>query len=387
MIESPWAFVATVLLCASLFPMLETRSNWRIFKALPAIVLTYLFVTLISVLGFWQHNPSILETQKTILAWLLPALMFLLLVNCDLRAILALGPRILLAFICASTSILLAFIAVFSVMRHWLPVDAWQTLASVSGGWIGGTANMVAVSQAINASPNAVANALITDALCYSVWVLALFASVPLQARFNRMMKAKPLVDKMPSHTSKPPSSDTTSIDAGLIMMWLGLALAAGKGARSLAEILPETAALSTSSWTMLIATTLGVLASFTPLRRSIGSMPIATALLALVVATLASSANFSGMAGAPLFILAGFAVLFLHGLFMLLAARLFRFDLAVCGIASLANIGGVASAPLLAAAYSPLLAPVGVLLAMLGYLLGTGGGIWLASVLKALLP
>jgi uncharacterized membrane protein len=71
----------------------------------------------------------------------------------------------------------------------------------------------------------------------------------------------------------------------------------------------------------------------------------------------------------------------------MLLAARLFRFDLAVCGIASLANIGGVASAPLLAAAYSPLLAPVGVLLAMLGYLLGTGGGIWLASVLKALLP
>lgn len=385
MIESPWAFVASLLLCAGLFPMLESHSNWRIFKALPAIVLTYLLVTFISVSGFWQQNPSIIETQKTILAWLLPALMFLLLVTCDLRAILALGPRILLAFACATASILLAFIAVFSAMQHWLPVDAWQTLASVSGGWIGGTANMVAVSQAINASPNAVANALLTDALCYAVWVLALFATVPLQARFNRTMKANLLTDKLPNQAVDPKLIETKSLDSGLILVWLGLALVVGKGARSLAELLPETAALSTSSWTMLLATIFGVLASFTPLRRTAGSMSIASALLAVVVATLAAGADFSGLANAPLFVLAGFSVLALHALMMLLAARLFRFDLAICGIASLSNIGGVASAPLLAAAYSPLLAPIGVLLAMLGYLVGTGGGIWLASLLKAM--
>jgi uncharacterized membrane protein len=75
--------------------------------------------------------------------------------------------------------------------------------------------------------------------------------------------------------------------------------------------------------------------------------------------------------------------VLLLHGLMMLLCARLLRFDLALCGISSLSCVGGVASAPLLAAAYSPVLAPVGVLLAMLGYLLGTGGGIAMAGLLK----
>ena len=74
-----------------------------------------------------------------------------------------------------------------------------------------------------------------------------------------------------------------------------------------------------------------------------------------------------------------------LHGILMVLAARLFRFDLALCGIASLANVGGVASAPLLAAAYAPVLAPLGVLLAMLGYLLGTGGGLLLASIFRSM--
>ena len=77
--------------------------------------------------------------------------------------------------------------------------------------------------------------------------------------------------------------------------------------------------------------------------------------------------------------------VLTLHGLLMVLAAKVFKFDLALCGIASLANVGGVASAPLLAAAYSPLLAPLGVLLAMLGYLLGTGGGLLLASIFNTI--
>jgi uncharacterized membrane protein len=131
----------------------------------------------------------------------------------------------------------------------------------------------------------------------------------------------------------------------------------------------------------MLLATAFGLAASFTPLRRLAGSMAVSNALLAVVVAALASGADFSGMGQAPLYLLCGFLVLAIHALLMFVAARLFKFDLALCGIASLANIGGVASAPLLAATYAPVLAPVGVLLAMLGYLLGTGGGLLLARI------
>ena len=381
MIQSDWAYVGLLLLCAGVFPFLEKRTAWRIFTVLPPIVLTYLAVTALSVAGFWQAAADMTAARRLILDWLLPALMFLLLVNCDLKAILALGPRILLGFACATLSILLAFLAVFALLRGWLPGDSWQVLSSVAGGWIGGTANMVAVSQAVGIRPESMANALLTDAICYAVWVLALFASVPLQKRFNQRNRSVVMVDLIAPDASC--DDGPRQLDPGLILLWLGLGLLVGNAAHAMAAALPSSPALSTGSWTMLLATGLGLAASFTPLRRLAGSMAVSNALLAVVVAALASGADFSGMGQAPLYIFCGFLVLGIHALLMLLAARLFKFDLALCGIASLANIGGVASAPLLAATYAPALAPIGVLLAMLGYLLGTGGGLLLARIFQ----
>jgi len=385
MIDSSWTYLSAILLCAGVWPFLEQRTSWRIFKLLPSIVLTYLMVTALSVLGVWQHNTEIDASQKLILGWLLPALMFLLLVNCDFKAILALGPRILAGFTCALLSILVAIIAVYWMMKGILPSDAWQTFASVGGGWIGGTANLVAVSQALDASPNALSNALLVDALCYSMWVLVLFASVPLQYKFNQASKSVSMAEQIAArHTkSEIDESKQKPMDIGLSLLLLGAALLIGNLSSELAAYMPKSEVLTASSWTLLLATLFGLLASYTPLRKLSGTMTLASALLAVVVATIASKANFSGMSSAPLFLVSGLMILILHGFMMVLAARLFRFDLALCGISSLACVGGVATTPLLAAAYSPVLAPVGVLLAMLGYALGTGGGLLIASILK----
>lgn len=385
MIDSSWAYLSVLLLCAGFWPFLEDRKSWRIFSVLPSIVLTYLMVTALSVLGVWQHNAEIEASQKLILGWLLPALMFLLLVNCDFKAIVALGPRILAGFTCALLSIVAAIIAVYWLMQSFLPSDAWQTFASVGGGWIGGTANLVAVSQALDASPNALSNALLVDALCYSMWVLVLFASVPLQYKFNQASKSVSMAEQIAARHTKNTSDVSTPkpMDIGLSLLLLGVALLIGNLSSELAAYMPKSEVLTASSWTLLLATLFGLLASYTPLRKLSGTMTLASALLAVVVATIASKANFSGMSSAPLFLVSGLMILILHGFMMVLAARLFRFDLALCGISSLACVGGVATTPLLAAAYSPVLAPVGVLLAMLGYALGTGGGLLIASILK----
>lgn len=386
MIESPWTYLSIILLVAGIFPFIEQRLKWRIFNILPSIVLTYLLVTALSVLGFWQNTEEIEISQKLILGWLLPALMFLLLVSCDFNAILSLGPRILAGFSFSVLSILVSIIAVYWLMHGFLPSDAWQTLASVGGGWLGGTANMVAVSQAIQTSPDAFSSALLVDALCYSVWVLVLFASVPLQRVFNKATKATAMADNIAkTQVINSSESEKKPLDIGLILLWLGIALMVGNVSSLLSEFMPETDVLSSSAWTLLIVTVIGILASYTPLRKLSGSMTIASALLAIVVATIASKASFTGMAAAPLFVLAGFMILILHGLLLTLAARVFHFDLSLCGISSLACVGGVATAPLLAAAYSPALAPVGILLAMLGYAVGNGGGLLLASILKTI--
>ncbi|MGH8167253.1 MAG: DUF819 family protein, partial [Woeseiaceae bacterium] len=91
----------------------------------------------------------------------------------------------------------------------------------------------------------------------------------------------------------------------------------------------------------------------------------------------------FEGIGDAPLYVLAGVSIISIHAALMVVAARAFRFDLYLCGIASLAHIGGVAATPLLAASYSRALVPVGILLALLGYVIGTGIGLLVATVLS----
>ena len=70
-----------------------------------------------------------------------------------------------------------------------------------------------------------------------------------------------------------------------------------------------------------------------------------------------------------------------IHGALIYAVARWLRAPMFYLAVGSEANIGGAASAPIVAAAFHPVLAPVGVLFAVLGYALGTYGG-WLTGLL-----
>ena len=98
MIETVWPWLALMLLCAGVFAAIERRHAWRIFTVMPPIVLTYLLVTALAVSGVWTVTPAIREAQSLLIARILPALLFLLMINCDLRAIWKLGPRVLAVF-------------------------------------------------------------------------------------------------------------------------------------------------------------------------------------------------------------------------------------------------------------------------------------------------
>ena len=165
----------------------------------------------------------------------------------------------------------------------------------------------------------------------------------------------------------------------------LGLALLVATGAAWLAGRLPTAGMVSPATWAILLATGAGLLVAHTPLARYPGASTISGTLLLGVVAVLASQSNFQGIAAAPLYVLCGFSIIALHAVLLVGCARLFHFDLYLCGIASLAHIGGVAATPILAASYARTLVPVGILLALLGYILGTGFGLVVASVLSML--
>ena len=382
MIETVWPYVAVLLLAAGLFPTLERRYGWRLFSVLPPIVLTYLFVTALAVSGAWRASDEIAAAQRTLTAQLLPALLFLLMIGCDLRAILKLGPRMLAVFACAMASILAAIVIVYLLFRHALPAEGWMMLSSLSATWTGGSANLVAVKQSIGLPDNLLPSVLLADALCYSVWVVVLFSAARFAPTFDRWTRAdkRPPLPEVETHTHG-------NAGAGNVLLWLGVALVVGNASSALAARLPVSGMLTTTAWTVLLATVAGLVLARTSAARSPVPAPLASAMLALLVAVLASQSNFAGLATAPLFVAAGFCVLVLHVLLLALLARLFRFDLYLCGIASLAQIGGVATAPVLAATYSRALVPAAVLLATLGLVLGTGVGLSMAGLLSSLSP
>jgi len=380
MITTVWPYLAAMLLAAGIFPTIEKHFRWRLFEVLPPIVLTYLLVTLLAILGLWQVNEEIAGAQKAATGKLVPALIFLLMINCDLRAIWALGPRVLAVFFCTSIALFIAFVSSYLMLRHWLPGDHWQPLAALSGSWVGGSANMVAVKQAIGMSDSYLSYSLLTDALCYSLWVVVLFSLARLAPAFNRWTGARSSADLA---VAERPASSAPGADN--VLVWLGASLLVAVGSAELAARLPTGSMISATTWAILLATGAGLLLAHTPAARYAGASQISSALLAFVVALLASQSNFEGIASAPVYLLCGLSILLIHALVLAGFARLFHFDLYLCGISSLAHIGGVAATPVLAASYSRALVPVGVLLALLGYVLGTGFGILMAAVLSFL--
>lgn len=379
-IQTVWPYLALMLLAAGLFPALERRFGWKVFSVLPPIVLTYLLVTALAATGLWQVNAPIKAAQSTLVSHAVPALLFLLMINCDLRAIWRLGPRVLGVFVCTTISLFVAFIATYLIYRRWLTGDDWQPLAALAGSWVGGSANMIAVKQAIGMSDTYLAMSLLTDALGYSMWVVVLFSVARLAPAFNRWTRAQSSGD-LPLVTAK--TSAPVTYDG--VLLWLGLALAAAALAGWLGTRLPVSGVLGTTTWTILLATGFGLVVGQTPLAQFPGASTISSALLISVVAVLASQSNFHGIAAAPLYLLCGVTVITLHALVLVGFAKLFRFDLFLCGISSLAHIGGVAATPILAASYSAALVPVGILLALLGYIVGTGFGLVVASILSTL--
>lgn len=380
MIESVWPYLAVMLLVAGFWPAIERRFGWKVFDILPPIVLTYLSVTALSVAGLWSASPEIHTAQSVIVAHLVPALLFLLMIGCDLRAIFRLGPRVLGVFVCTSISLFIAFIVAFLIFHHWLPGDDWKPLASLSGSWVGGTANLIAVKQAIGMSDTSLATALLTDALCYSMWVVVLFSVARLAPMFNRWTRATSSADLIVTDTA--PRAPAT-MDG--VLLWLGFALLMAALAPAVAALLPVGSMVSATTWTILVATVAGLIVAHTPLARLPGAQAVSSAMLICVVAVLASQSSFAGIAAAPIYLLCGVTVIALHAVLLCAAARVFHFDLYLCGISSLAHIGGVAATPVLAATYSRSLVPVGILLALLGYILGTGFGLVVAAVLSRL--
>jgi len=383
LITGGFTYLAVLIGLGGALKYAQQASSSKFFDYVPPIVLLYFGVMVLSTLGLWTRSEAIDATYANVKGNLLPAMIFLMLLKSDLRQIRKLGRKMLIGFFAASTSIAIGFVVSFSLFYTQLEHHAWKTFAALAGSWMGGTGNMAAIQGALNVPDSNMGYTLLIDSIDYAIWVVLLLALVPLAPLFNMWSRADTrLLDEIGGKLGQETSSDKP-INATDLLFLTGLSLLVAAIVQGLAADLPGGAFMTSTTWTVLIVTVLGVLAASTRLGRMSGSAELATVMLYVIVALIASRANFAELAQAPIYIVAGFVILAVHGALMLGAAKLFRLDLFTCGIASLANIGGVASAPILAAAYSQVLVPIGVLMAMLGYIIGTAGGLLVGRVLS----
>lgn len=384
MITNGFTYIAVLIFLAAMLVWLQKYTKSKFFDFVPPIVLLYLITMILCTCKVWDLDatkPAYSALKNNILY----AMIFLMLLRCDIRKILKLGPKMLGGFFAASVSIGLGFIITYAFMHTALGAEAWKALGALCGSWMGGSGNMIAVQAAFDIGEADMAYALVVDSIDYSIWVMFLLWVINFAPKFNKWVKADTSVlDEVSRRLEEDAKVNDKKITFIDIIFLLGLSLVISAVGQNFGAAVNGVAPwLDKATWTVLFVTIAGLVGAVTPIGKMAGTQELSNVMLYSVVALLASRASFLELSDAPLWIAAGFMILIIHGLVMVILAKIFKLDMFTCGVASLANIGGSASAPILAGAYSGSLVPVGVLMALMGYVIGTGGGILVANIMS----
>jgi uncharacterized membrane protein len=364
-------YLFVLALEATLFNALEKKTEFKIFKFVPAVVMIYAFSMLLASFGMFEYNQEINSIYKLTKTNLLPAMLFLMLLEVDFKHFLKLGKSLLISYVLAIFSLACGFVVVAFIF------DFNQEMASafgaLAGSWMGGTANMIAVGSALGVTQEAFGYALIVDSVNYTLWVMLLLFLVPFAKVFNRFSKS----DENMAYLGEVGCACSMGAKRYWLLIFLAIIVS------FLSQLLAEQVEfLNKTTTIVLLSSFFGVLGSFTKLRYINGSNEVATTMLYIIIALIGSKAVFDSFGAVGVYVLAGFVILIIHAVLMVLGAKIFKLDLFCIAVASLSNIGGVASAPILAATYNKSLVSVGVLMAIMGYLIGTFGGLAVGNIL-----
>ena len=383
------------LLAATLGLVFWTSSResggWKTFYTyVPALLLCYLIPAIFNSIGLIDGNASSLYPVAR--DYLLPTSLVLLCIAIDLGAILRLGPKAIIMFLTGTAGVMLGAVVAYSAMGLIHPEtmagDTWRGMTTVAGSWIGGGANQAAMKEVFGVDATLFGQFVAVDVLVASLWMAVLLLLAGRASAFDRWTGADTsAIEDMRHRMEAYQAEHARNPSLTDLMVILGVGLGATGLSHFLADplvgwlrSLPPEWRLQDYSltsgffWIVVLATTIGLLLSFTRARRleGAGASKIGSLMLYVLVATIGMQMDIGALLDRPLLFLLGVIWISVHGGLMLLVAKLIRAPLFFLAVGSQANIGGAASAPVVASAFHPSLAPVGVLLAVLGYALGT---------------
>lgn len=386
MIKNPYALAFFLLAIeAGVLYLASHKKSQKYFDIIPSVFWMYFLPMLASSTGLIDSK-SPLYSQAT--NTLLPMSLFILLLTVDVRAIVRLGPAALLMFFAGGVGIGIGVCISFWLFKPLVGAEFWAGFGALSASWTGGSANMIAVKEALGTPDAVFLPMVIVDTIVPYVWMGLLVILAGHQAHFDRFNRAdRRILEDLSRHMTAN-TSRNTRMSLGPALGIVLLAVAGGLLAQTIGRQLPVIKdIISTYAWTIIVVSTLAIALSFTPLKtiERHGSNTIGYWILYFVLTTIGAKAGISHIGSALVLIAAGFVIVAIHALVLFAAARLLRAPLFLAAVASQANIGGVASAPMVAEIYQKGFASVGLLLAILGNILGTYIGIGIGQLCRLL--
>lgn len=385
LVDDPAGVLAVLLaVLAAIFWATQHPTFGKIFKYVPALIFCYFIPTALTTFNI---IPADSELYAWVKGYVLPASLLLLILALDVPGILRLGPKAIIMLLAGTAGVVIGGPVSLWICKDMLPPDAWQGMTALSGSWIGGGANFVALGKIAKASDKMIATMVIPDVFIANCWMAVLLYSSAFQNQIDRWTRAnasaiRDLEHRLTEFQQRiariPSLADLIIILAfgfvGSYLSYVGGGWMASNGF-----------GLSSVTWKFILITTAGVLLSFTPVRNleGAGASKIGTVMIYLLVACIGANADFTTIGEQPAYILMGFIWMACHVVILLGVGLLIRAPIFFVAVGSQANIGGAASAPVVAAAFHPSLAPVGALLAVAGYVLGTYAGLACMRLLK----
>jgi uncharacterized membrane protein len=396
-------FGLLIVLLALIFKTSSSESPFwkKFYKVIPMLLLCYFLPSMLTTLGIVDPDHSQLYFVAS--RYMLPASLVLLTLSIDLKEVFRLGPKALIMFGTGTLGVIIGGPLAILITSYFSPETiggagpeaVWRGMTTIAGSWIGGGANQAAMYEIFEPSDRLYSIMITVDVLVAEVWMAFLLIGVGKTKSIDRFFKADSsavihLQEKMHEFSQKIariPSMADLMIILGVGLGVTGLChLLADNIAPFIQEHAPFLERFSLTSkffWLIVLATTFGLSMSFTKMRNleGAGASKVGSIFIYILVATIGMKMNVLKIFDNPGLFLVGGIWMIIHVALLLIVAKIIKSPYFFLAVGSKANIGGAASAPVVAAAFHPSLAPVGVLLAVLGYALGTYGA-WLCGIL-----
>ena len=382
----------------------KTQLWVKFYKYVPALLLCYFIPSIFNSLGIISGNSSNLYFVAS--RYLLPTSLALLTISIDLKEIRKLGSKALILFFTGTLGIIiggpLAILIVLSINPELIAgsdIDSvWRGLSTVAGSWIGGGANQAAMKEVFQVDNEIFSAMVAVDVIVANIWMAFLLYGAGINDKIDNWLHADAssidvLKNKIEAYQAQIMKIPNTSDTMRVLSIGFGITAVAHFGADLIAPWIFQNAPLlakfsltSKFFWLIVISTTLAVLFSFTKAKEleGVGASRIGSVFIYILVATIGMKMNILAIFDNPGLFIVGLIWMMIHAGMLISVAKFIKAPFFFMAVGSQANVGGAASAPIVASAFHPSLAPVGVLLAVLGYAMGTYGA-WLCGGLKRL--